>query len=396
MDALIEKGWSPHPFRNFVLKIHSRCDLACDYCYMYQAADQGWRSQPRVMSRALVRRVAERIAEHARAHALPHVNVVLHGGEPLLAGHRHLGFAATALREALPPAVGLRVSVQTNGMLLDEEHLRLFARLGVRVGVSLDGDQDAHDRHRRRADGRGSHARAVAAVRRLAEGPYREIFGGLLCTVDPRNDPVRTYEALLAHRPPAIDFLLPHGNWTAPPPGRASGSPATPYADWLIAVFDRWYDAPVRETGVRSFEAIVHLLLGGTVALEGLGLSPMRCVVVETDGAIEQGDALKTAYPGATATGLHVATASFDAALRLPAVAARQLGAAALAADCARCPVRRVCGGGHYAHRYRAGSGFANPSVYCPDLYRLIGHVRHRLAADVAGLRADGRTRVSR
>ena len=38
------------PFREFVVKIHSRCDLACDYCYMYELADQTWRDRPRKMS----------------------------------------------------------------------------------------------------------------------------------------------------------------------------------------------------------------------------------------------------------------------------------------------------------------------------------------------------------
>jgi uncharacterized protein len=42
-----------------------------------------------------------------------------------------------------------------------------------------------------------------------------------------------------------------------------------------------------------------------------------------------------------------------------------------------------VCGGGHYAHRYRPGRGFANPSVYCPDLIRLIGHIRERVQIDI-------------
>ncbi|MEU9838708.1 hypothetical protein AB0C69_05725, partial [Actinomadura sp. NPDC048032] len=35
------------PFREFILKIHSRCNLACDYCYVYEMGDQSWRDQPR-------------------------------------------------------------------------------------------------------------------------------------------------------------------------------------------------------------------------------------------------------------------------------------------------------------------------------------------------------------
>ena len=32
--------------RQFLLKVHSRCNLACDYCYVYQHADQSWRTRP--------------------------------------------------------------------------------------------------------------------------------------------------------------------------------------------------------------------------------------------------------------------------------------------------------------------------------------------------------------
>ena len=199
------------------------------------------------------------------------------------------------------------------------------------------------------------------------------MYGGLLCTIDLRNDPIGTYEALLAFGPPAIDFLLPHGTWDAPPPGRTREAHATPYAEWLITIFDHWYAAPY--ASVRLFEEIIRLTLTGESAGEGVGLAPSTLVVIETDGSIEQLDSLKAAYNGATATGLHVTTDTLDAALLLPSTAARQIGARALATHCQSCDIHQVCGGGLYTHRYRSGSGFANPSVYCPDLMRLITHV---------------------
>src|SRR5690606_34262130 len=134
---------------------------------------------------------------------------------------------------------------------------------------------------------------------------------------------------------------------------------------------------------------ILHLLLGGASATELVGLSPAAMIVVETDGAIEQSDLLKSVYDGAAATGLHVLRDSFDDALRLPAIAARQLGRAALAGRCRACPISAVCGGGLYVHRYRAGSGFANPSVSCPDLFRLVTRIRSRVAADLAAAARD-------
>jgi uncharacterized protein len=390
VEGLLEEGWRPTPFRQFILKIHSRCNLACDYCYMYEMADQGWRFQPRYMAPETIDRIARRIADHVRAHGLAEIDLILHGGEPLLAGTNAIRHAVTAIRSAAGAGVTVNAHVQTNGVLLDPEFLRLFDELDIRVGVSLDGDERGHDLHRRHADGRGSHAEVRAGLRRLTAPAYRRLFGGLLSTVDLRNDPVATYEALLDFAPPAVDFLLPHGNWDEPPPGLVPADPATPYGDWLVAVFDRWYGVPVRETRVRLFGEIIRLLLGGSSRTESVGLSPVAMAVVETDGSIEQVDTLKSAYEGAAATGLHVTRDAFDAVLLLPSTAARQIGERALSERCGSCEVRRICGGGLYAHRYRSGSGFANPSVYCEDLIRLIAHIRTVVARDL-GDRLHGR-----
>ena len=377
------------PFRQFIVKLHSRCNLACTYCYVYTMADQRWRSRPHVMSPELVGHTANRIAEHARAHGLDAVEVVLHGGEPLLAGPEALRHLVNTMRDTV--AVPVRVAMQTNATLLDRDCLELLRDLDIVVSVSLDGDAVAHDRHRVAADGTGSHDRVSRALRMLGAPEFGSVFGGLLCTVDIRNDPVGTYQALLEFRPPAVDFLLPHGNWATPPPGRVTGAAATPYADWLLAVFQRWYSAPGRETGVRLFEEIINVLLGGGSRVEGVGLGPALMVVVETDGTIEQSDILASAFEGAAATGLHVTRDPFDAALRLPEVLARQAGTADLCATCRACDLHTVCGGGLRAHRFRPDSGFGNPSVYCPDLYRLITRIRDRVAGDLATLRQEAR-----
>ncbi|WP_344837861.1 FxsB family cyclophane-forming radical SAM/SPASM peptide maturase [Actinocorallia longicatena] len=381
VGELRRSGWNPIAFRVFVVKIHSRCDLACRYCYMYTLADQSWADKPARMSPETAAWTARRIAEHAETHGLTSVEVVLHGGEPLLAGPGLIRDLVEGVRAACRCRVD--VTVQTNGLRLDEEYLDLFDALGVRVGVSLDGDASANDRHRVFRDGRPSHRAVTRSLHRMLDG-HRHLFAGLLSTVDLRNDPIGTYESLLEFGPPAVDFLLPHGTWTDPPPGRP-GDASTPYADWLIPVFDRWYRAP--RTTIRLFAEIMHLLLGGASTIETIGLSPCGVLVVETDGGIEQSDFLKAAYDGAPLTGLHVASDPFDVALELPGVAARQIGLAALADECLSCPVVSVCGGGLYAHRYRAGAGFRNPSVYCADLFALIGHIRRTMERDVEMMR---------
>ncbi|WP_245667367.1 hypothetical protein [Actinomadura macra] len=61
--------------------------------------------------------------------------------------------------------------VQTNGVLLNTAFLRLFDERDVLVGVSVDGDRRAHDLHRRRRGGEGSHADVSAGLARLTAPP---------------------------------------------------------------------------------------------------------------------------------------------------------------------------------------------------------------------------------
>ena len=367
---------SPEPaFRQFVVKVHSRCDLACDHCYVYEHADHSWRDRPRVMARDVVARTAGRIAEHAAAHGLDTVHVILHGGEPLLAGHVRLRWMAEEFRSALDGHCRLDLRIQTNGVRLDEHFCELFREYGMRVGVSVDGDRTAHDRHRRFADGRGSHDRALRAVRLLQQPGHRGLLAGLLCTIDPENDPLRTYSALLELDPPRIDFLLPHATWDTPP-ARLEAS-ATPYADWLITIADYWFatECPVP---VRLFDSLLSLMAGGPSLVESTGISSADHVVIETDGAFEQTDSLKTAYHRAAATGMTVFSHSLDEVADHPGLRERRRGIADLCSTCRSCPEVKVCGGGLYAHRFRRQGGFDNPSVYCRDLMKLTSYFRDR------------------
>ncbi|MFJ7077150.1 FxsB family cyclophane-forming radical SAM/SPASM peptide maturase [Streptomyces sp. NPDC098781] len=367
------------PLRQLVLKVHSRCDLACRHCYVYEHADQSWSSRPRVISQETISWTALRLSEHAKNHQLASVQVILHGGEPLLAGPARLRAVCEALTTALDGVCDLDLRIHTNAVQLNERHLDLFAEYGVRVGVSLDGDRAANDRHRLFRDGRSSHDKVLRAIALLDQDRYRHLYAGILCTVDVRNDPVAVYDALAALRPPRIDFLLPHATWDEPPL-RPDGS-GTPYADWLLAVHHRWSErgGPMP---VRLFDSVVSTLGGGPSFTEAMGLEAADVVVIETDGTYEQADSLKTAYDGAPVTGKDVFQHTLDDVALHSGITARQSGLDGLSTECRACPVVRSCGGGLFAHRYRSdGTGFDNPSVFCADLKELIRSIDARTGA---------------
>ena len=366
------------PFSQFVLKVHSRCDLACDHCYVYEAADQSWRGRPMAISDEVISRTAQRIADHAASHALGTVQVVLHGGEPLLAGRGRLQRVVTELHAALRGICRLDLRIHTNGVLLNEDFCELFAKHGVKVGISVDGDRSANDRHRRYADGRSSYDQVIRAIG-LLHNRFRELYAGLLCTIDIANDPLAVYESLINLHPPRIDFLLPHATWDHPPVRALAAD--SDYADWLTVIFDRWL-ADGRQVRIRTFDSILSTLRGGESFTEALGLGPTALAVIETDGSYEQVDSLKAAFNGAPETGMNVFDHALDVVAQHPGILARQQGVAGLCQTCQDCPVVTSCGGGLYTHRYRTGSGFANPSVYCADLLNLITHVSSRMRGE--------------
>jgi uncharacterized protein len=393
----------------YVLKVHSRCDLACDHCYVYEHADQTWHAKPRVITPATAGMAATRIAQHAADRQLAHVSIILHGGEPLLLGKARMRALLGTLAALISQVSEMDLRIHTNGVQLDEQWCDLFAEYGVQVGVSLDGDRAANDRHRRYADGRSSYSRVLAALTLLSQR-YRRIYAGILCTVDLRNDPVAVYRALVEQQPPALDLLLPHATWERPP-DRPAGH-QTAYADWLMRVFECW-DNDGRSVPIRIFDSVLSASRGGPSFTEAIGTDPADLLVIDTDGAWEQPDSMKTAFDGAAATGMNVFDHPVSTVARHPAVRARQRGTGALCATCQACPVVQVCGGGLYAHRFRPTPGtsrlaegggtvlfdeneFDNPSAYCADLMALISRMTaaERRADTAADARPHGgRTR---
>ncbi|MFF4346534.1 radical SAM/SPASM protein FxsBH, inactivated beta-hydroxylase extension form [Streptomyces sp. NPDC001530] len=361
--------------QQLVLKIHSRCDLACDHCYVYEHADQSWKGRPTFISEETLGKVARRFADYAEEQKLPSVSVILHGGEPLLVGPVRMRNICAELTRTLAPVTTLDLRIHTNGVQLNTRHLAVFKEFGVKVSISLDGDRAANDRHRRDRRRRSSYDRVLRAINLLRTPEYRHLYSGLLCTVDVANDPVAVHDALASLHPPRIDYLLPHSTWDTPP-HRPANSP-TEYADWLLKIFDRW-DRQGRTVSVRTFESVLSTLRGGPSLTEAMGLAPSDLAVVETDGSFEQADSLKTAYDGAPGTGYDVFQHSFAEFARHPGVRARQLGLAGVSATCRRCPVIESCGGGLYAHRYSSGRGFDNPSVFCSDLRAFVDGVAER------------------
>src|SRR4051812_37419704 len=158
---------SASPLAWVVLKIAQRCNLNCTYCYVYNRGDDSWKSRPAIVSNAVVEMLGTRIAEQSSTYGLDKFVVEFHGGEPLLLGKRRFDDLAVRLRRA-SAGVQLVYKLQTNGLLMDEDWLEVFARHQVSFGISLDGPPVLADRFRvMRRGGGGSTSLLLAVIARL-------------------------------------------------------------------------------------------------------------------------------------------------------------------------------------------------------------------------------------
>lgn len=381
-DLLVSSGWKPSPLNEFIFKIESRCNLNCHYCYVYNLGDESWRRAPRFMKPDIARAAASKIRNHADKHGVESVGISFHGGEPLLRGvepvRRLFDVISHELRD-----LQAEYSLQTNATLVTEEIATELAAMGLRVGVSLDGDEEGNH-HRLDRAGRSSYARTVRGAKTLAR--HDGLLQGALAVIDVSSDPVRTYRAIADCGFRSVDFLFPHGTWELLPPGKSANdrtptAPA-PYAEWLLQIYRVWADDRHRPR-IRIFDDVIHLLLGGQQSFETLGISPARLAVVEADGGLELVDHVGVTYEGAAETGMNVLTHEVDDLLRHPGVTSRQIGKAGLPKQCLDCRMVDTCGGGLITHRFDEANGFLNPTVYCSDLFALVDAIDRDLKARI-------------
>lgn len=117
------------------------CPAECSYCFGPRRGA--------VMTAAQAEATLDFISRIAAETRQPKISVTFHGGEPLLAGHE----VWLALLQGLSRRFSrqrLKLSVQSNLWLLDDEFCRLFKAYNVEVGTSLDGPEHITDRQRGR------------------------------------------------------------------------------------------------------------------------------------------------------------------------------------------------------------------------------------------------------
>jgi uncharacterized protein len=344
---------------------------------MYNLGDETYKLQPKVMGYNTITALIKKVRKHVLRHHIDRFTFVFHGGEPLLAGQKTITDFVNLANAQLKPLTDVRFSIQTNGVLLDENWAYLLGSLNVHIGISLDGLPEQNDKYRIDHAGRGSYDNIIKGLKIAQRSPTAKLPPGLLCVIDIGADPVATYNHFKQLQSDNVDFLLPDANYEKPPLTFVT-SDETPFGDWLIKIFDQW-SIDKERISIRFFRNIMQSILGKNIGSDMLGQGNNEVLVIETNGDIESVDVLKICGHGFTKTDANIKNTDLDEALTTPLARLYNLSHINLPEKCISCPVNDICGGGYLPHRYSAENGFNNPSVYCHDLMKLITHIQNMI-----------------
>ena len=269
-------------FGTMVKPIGSACNLDCHYCYYRDKSEIYSGNMPR-MSEELLEKYIQQYIEGASQQ---NISFCWHGGEPLMAG---LPFFEKAM-ELQKRYAGDKVienTLQTNGILVNEDWCRFFKENNFLIGLSLDGPEDIHDAFRRDCGGAPTFARVMRAVELMKK---HGVEFNILATVNARSEErgVEVYKFLTSINPyiqflPVVEYVKmrpgkrplivsPDEEDAVPAPWSVS---ARGYGKFMCDVFDEWVKYDVG----RNFVQLFDVTLGNWC-----GVPPSLCAFAEVCG----------------------------------------------------------------------------------------------------------------
>lgn len=273
-----------YPIYVMAKPVGAMCNLDCSYCYYLEKGElyRGQRSNR--MTDEMLEKFTE---EYINCQTTPEVLFTWHGGETLLRG---LDFfrKAVALQKRYAKGRPVANSIQTNGILLNDEWCRFFKENNFLVGISIDGPEHVHDRYRKDKGGRGTFARVMRGIELLQK---QQVEFNTLSVVNDYNAhyALETYRFFKeigscymqfspiverwGDRPDGLE-LLPPGEFpdTEMPPWCVD---PLDYGRFYCDIFDEWVCNDVGRYFVQMFDAT----LAGVV-----GAAPGVCIYGKTCG----------------------------------------------------------------------------------------------------------------
>jgi uncharacterized protein len=251
------------------------CNIDCEYCYL------GDRTSKRRMSVETLDRAMSLVFAHPSLESS--IDLAWHGGEPLAMPLAWYEAAVVVIERRRPPGVKLTHRFQTNGLLLDRDWARFFARTQARVGLSIDGPADLHDANRRTRAGAGTHDSAMRAVRLLQD--ERISFHVITVLTDGALDRADDlFDFYVQNGISEVGFNIEEIEGAHRGSSLTRDSAERKYRSFIRRFFDRMLQAPER-IRVREFESAAGVILKDESVFDEQNV-PFAVVSIAVDGGI--------------------------------------------------------------------------------------------------------------
>jgi len=352
------------PFNGMLVKLASRCNLKCTYCYWFRD-EEVYKHAPK-LTREAEKMFFQRLIEHVQTYRLKKFSIIFHGGEPLLIGkQRFIEMMVLIRTHSKKLECDFACSVTTNAVLVDKEWAQIFAFFEVHVTVSIDGPQAIHDKNRVDLKMRGSYERVINGLNILRE---ENVIPGIIAVCDPESEPDELLQTFVNElNLKSFDILIPDLN---------HNDTYVSVDSYYRKLFDLWFNTYAPQgVNIKIITALIKGVLGFETHTQSIGYGPISTLVMLTDGRLEPLDVLRIASAERTRTNLSVFKNNLQDIVHDATWQEAYNASLNLAPVCNKCEYHTACGGGHIAHRWSNENKYNNPSVYCNDYKKIFKHI---------------------
>jgi len=246
-------------FQVFVKPTGSICNLGCHYCYYLKKEFLYPERESFCMPDIILE---EYIVQHIEASAEPVIRFSWHGGEPTVLGLDYFRNIVAIQRKYQPLDQRIANGMQTNGILLDEDWCQFLADEGFFVGLSLDGPQEMHDRHRLTKGGQPTFDQTMQGYELLRQ---HQVSTDLLCVVNAHNVrfPTELYRFFKQIGAKYVSFLpMVELQSDAQRGINPLTVPADEWGNFLCTIFDEWVSQDIGQIKIQIFEEAARTAFG--------------------------------------------------------------------------------------------------------------------------------------
>lgn len=375
-----------------VFKIAEVCNLKCPYCYFFFGGDESFAEHPPAVPDNIVGDVARFLRQGVSDLGLKRLDISFHGGEPLMVGKKRFKRICEILTEEIADHVELRLNMQTNGALIDDEWADILYRYRVGVGVSIDGPKHIHDLTRIDKKNRGTYDQTLQGVRRMQSKAAGSV-GGL--GVIPLGVSAREVYTHLVHEMgiKVIDLLMPIQDWRNVQPETVEH-----VTNFYIDLFDVWMEDNDPHVEIRTLSDPLRAMLTDNGAKNySVSLKDIcDSITIRSNGDLCPDDTLSSLAPVYQKTNFNVQHDSLSAFMGASFWEDIRLAAAEPAHRCEGCKWWGICRGGHAEHRYDQTEKFRRESVYCDTYQRVFEHMYDKVTRSLDRESVDARIAAAR